>query len=121
MRIGRSEKIGTVAVDHARLLIADVDALAAWQHEESIEGLADYVFWGRDADAVAAAVGAPQRESGEYGWLNLPEEIAQEHGLDVESYRDEHSVKLAGDYRPHSDHWRVMTPTHGRARQSQPR
>ncbi len=111
MRIGRSEKVGIVAVDYARLLIADVDALAAWQHKESSDGLADYLFWGRDADLVASAVGAPQLESGEYGWLNLPEEVAQERGLAVEGYRDEHSAKVTGDYRPHSDHWRVMTPT----------
>jgi hypothetical protein len=111
MRIGRSEKVGMVAVDYARLLIADVDALGAWQHDESSDGLADYVFWGRDADSVARAVAAPQLESGEYGWLNAPEEVAHERGMAVEGYRDEHSVKVAGDYRPHSDHWRAMTPT----------
>jgi hypothetical protein len=111
MRIGRSERVGIVAVDYARLLIADVDALAAWQHEESSDGLADYLFWGHDAHLVASAVGAPQLESGEYGWLNLPVEVAQERGLAVEGYSDEHSVKVAGEYRPHSDHWRVMTLT----------
>jgi len=118
MRIARQEKVGVVGVDYARLVIADVDALGEWRHEESLDGLADYVFWGRDADKVATALGAPPLESGEFGWMNLPEEAAREHGLAVEHYRDEHSVKLAGDYRPHSDHWRVMTPTRKSATES---
>ena len=33
--ISRSEKVGHVGVDHARLLIADFDALGAWHHEDS--------------------------------------------------------------------------------------
>jgi hypothetical protein len=111
MRIVQSEKVGVVGVDYARLLIADVNALGDWQHEESLDGLADYIFWGQDADKVAAALGAPTLESAEFGWTNTTEEIAQERGLAVESYRDEHSLRLAGDYRPHSHHWRVMTPT----------
>ena len=111
MRIARSEKVGVVAVDYARLLIVDVDALGVWQHEESLDGLADYVFWGRDADKIASAVGAPRLESGEFGWINVTEDIAQEHGLAAERYGDAHSLKVSGDYRPHSHHWRVMTPT----------
>ncbi len=109
--VAKTEKVGIVAVDYARLLIADVDALGVWQHEESLDGLADYVFWGRDADLVASSVKALQLESGEFGWIDVPEDIAQEKGLAVEDYRDQHSLKLAGDYRPHSHHWRVMTPT----------
>ena len=111
LRIARTEKVGIVAVDYARLLIADVDALGAWQHEQSLDGLADYVFWGRDAHKVASVVGAPRLESGEFGWVNVLETVAQAQGLAVERYRDEHSLKFAGDYRPHSHHWRVMTPT----------
>jgi len=73
--------------------------------------MADYVFWGRDAEQVALAVGAPRTEEDEFGWLNLPEKSAQELGLKVQEYRGKNSSKVAGDYRPHSDHWRVMTPT----------
>jgi hypothetical protein len=51
--ISRSEKVGNVAVDHAWLLIADFDALGAWHHEDSLDGLADFVFWGRDAKSSA--------------------------------------------------------------------
>ena len=38
----------------------------------------------------------------------------------MESYRDEHSLKLAGDYRPHSHNWRVMSRRE-KVRPSRPR
>jgi hypothetical protein len=85
--------------------------LGTWEHERSRDGKADYVFWGRDASQVAAAVNAPALGEHEFGWLDLEENVATERGLAVERYRDRHDLKLAGDYRPHSDHWRVMTPT----------
>lgn len=110
-QVASTELVGVVAVDYARLLIADVDALRVWQHEETLDGMADYVFWGRDAENGASAVNAPRLESGEFGWLDVPDDFAQEKGIAVEEYRDQHALKLAGDYRPHSHHWRVMTPT----------
>jgi len=110
-RIANSAKIGVVGVDYARLLIADVDVLGEWQHEESRDGLADFVFWGRDAEQVAFAVAAPLLGEGQFGWSNLPQDITRAHGFAVQEYRDKHSLKLAVDYRPHSDHWRAMTPT----------
>ena len=110
--------VGLTGVDYARLLIGDVDALGFWQHEQSLDGLADYVFWGRDAKRAASALRAPALEPGEFGWLNVPEDIALRHGMDVEKYRDKHHLELAGDFRPHSDHWRIMTPTRKSATES---
>jgi hypothetical protein len=107
----RSERVGFVGVDYARLLIADVDALAGWKHEESCDGMADYVFWGRDAERTASALNVPNLPDGEFGWLNLPVAAAEERGIAVQEYRDRSSLKFAVDFRPHSDHWRVMTPT----------
>ena len=63
--------MGHVAVDYARLLIADFDALGAWKHEDSLDGLADYVFWGEDAEHVAQAPGAPLLASSEFGLFTL--------------------------------------------------
>ena len=109
--IARSERVGEVGVDYARLVIADLDAIGAWQHQESLDGKADYVFWGRDAHTVASALRAPQISPSEFGWLDLAEDLTQQRGTAVEEYCDKHGLKLAGDYRPHSDHWRAMTPT----------
>lgn len=52
------EKIGSVSVDYARLLVADVDALGSWKHDECLSGLADFVFWGADAEQAARALDA---------------------------------------------------------------
>jgi hypothetical protein len=107
-----------VSVDYARLLVADVDALGSWRHEESLDGCADFVFWGRDAEQAARDISAPRLETDEFGWRDVPEAIAEERGLLVEEYREKQSLKFATDYRPHSHHWRVMGPTRQSATES---
>lgn len=109
-RYTQSHEVGLVAVDQARILIADVDALGTWKHEEPIDGMADYLFWGRDAERIAAVLNAPRTSGGEFGWLDVPVEVATRNGLAVQQYRDRHSLKIAADYRPHSHHWQVMKP-----------
>jgi len=104
----RSLEVGAIAVDYARILVADLDALGIWKHDESLDALSDYLFWGRDADLVAAAFNAPKLGDNEFGWLNLAADAAEENGVAVEEYRDKHSLKIAVDYRPHSHHWQVM-------------
>jgi hypothetical protein len=106
----QSQEVGLVAVDYARILIADVDALGIWKHEESLDGLADFLFWGRDAERIAAALKVPRVANNEFGWVDMPIEVAERHGIAVQEYRDEHSLKIAVDYRPHSHHWQVMKP-----------
>jgi hypothetical protein len=100
-----------VGVDYARLLIADVDAISSWQHQESLDGLADFVFWGRDAELAAQKLNAPRTGPSEFGWANVRSDFAQERGLTVEEYREKQDLQFATDYRPHSHHWRVMKPT----------
>lgn len=43
--------------------------------------------------------------------MNVPVAQAIELGSAVENYRDQHALKLAGDFRPHSHHWRIMKTT----------
>jgi hypothetical protein len=114
--IGRSEKVGHVGVDYARLLIADFDVLGAWHHEDSLDGLADFVFWGSDAEQAARFLNAETLSTTEFGWTDLPVESAEERGMAVEDYKRTNNLKFATDYRPHSHHWEVMrdartTPT----------
>jgi len=106
--IARSENAGSVGVDYARLLIADFDVLGEWRHEDSLDGLADYIFWGRDAENVAHFFDVQCVAPREYGWNNLPEALAQERGVAVEEYKQKNGLKFATDYRPHSHHWQVM-------------
>jgi hypothetical protein len=109
-RCVRSHEIGLVSVDYARILIADVVVLGTWKHEESLDGMADFLFWGRDAEQIAATLMAPRLSDNEFGWVDVPVEAARENGIAVREYRDQYSLKVADDYHPHSHHWQVMKP-----------
>jgi len=104
----RSEVIGMVLVDEARLMFADADALQEWRHEDALDGKADYVFWGRDAQAAAALHDAPEVAPDEYGWVDLPLDEAVERGVAVEESREREEWMFAGDFRPHSHHYDVL-------------
>ena len=114
--IAKSEQIGYAAVDYARLMFADAHALGAWQHDKPLDGLADFVFWGRDAARAASLTDAPALPDEHFGWLNLPIARAAKKGIQVEKVRSKHGMKFATDFRPHSHHYAVMeqvraTPT----------
>lgn len=100
-----------MGVDHARLLIADLTVLGIWKHEVSLDGKADFVFWGHDAARAAKQFGAQVIENEGLGWRNLPEDEAIRRGTEIEVYRDKNNLDFATDYRPHSHHWQVMQPT----------
>lgn len=104
----RFERVGHVAVDWARVMFADADALGTWKHDEPRDGLADYVFWGLHATDVARAVGAPALGDDHFGWLDLPVQRAAELGLEVERVKAQGGFRMAGDFRPHSDHHAIL-------------
>jgi hypothetical protein len=114
----RSEKVGHVGVDYARLLIADVDALGMWEHERPLDGLSDFVFWGIDAGQVARKFEAPSLKDEGFGWTDISEEVALERGAAIENYRERKGLKFATDYRPHSHHWQVMKETRSSSTES---
>jgi hypothetical protein len=102
-----SEEVGTALVDNARLCFADPAALAHWQHEEPIDGKADFVFWGKDAHELAKLVGAEHGPDG-WGFRDLPIEEARARGLAAEKAKRENKLLLATDFRPHSHHWQIL-------------
>ena len=107
-RTVRSEQCGEAMVDWAGLVFTDADALGAWVHDEPLDGKADFVFWGVDAEAAARAVGAPRLGSKDFGWLDLPVRAAAEKGSQVEDIKTEKGWRFATDFRPHSHHWQAM-------------
>lgn len=106
-RIHESVEVGAVGVDWARLMFVDVASLGAWRHEESIDGKADFLFWGRDAEAVAAKANAPRLSASVFGWTDLDLDTAVERGTAIEKLKSP-SLKFATDFRPHSDHYRLL-------------
>jgi hypothetical protein len=105
-KVASSEIIGCAGVDWARLMFADLDALGDWRHNIALDGMADCVFWSRDQEPLAQALGAPRLDNG-FGWLNLTIGHAQERVRTVQDARM-NGWKVAVDYRPHSHHWQLM-------------
>lgn len=108
LQITESRIIGHVAVDMARLMFCDLEAAAEWKHQDSIDGLADFVFWGRDAVRLANKFKAPLIEGNIYGYVDKPLEEAAEIGMQVQKHLEHHHLVAACDFRPHSDHWRML-------------
>lgn len=74
--VASTEDVGEVFIERARLMFADPKVLGAWEHEDTLDGLADIVFWGRDAARLGKAVGA-KRRGDEWRLANLPLEDAK--------------------------------------------
>lgn len=115
--VAHSRKLGEAGVDFARLVCMDHGALDHWQHDESLDGLADFVFWGRDAAALARAMRAPATAEG-YGWTNLPVAEADAKALEASKIKAENHWLLATDFRPHSHHFHALAAARKSPRQA---
>ncbi len=107
-KVVRSELRGYAAVDKARLIFADADGLGDWIHEDPIDGRADFVFWGADAELAATQANAPKLDEQNFGWQDLEVRKVIELGTKVEALRSEKGWRFATDFRPHSHHWQAM-------------
>jgi hypothetical protein len=105
--VTHSKKLGEAGVDFARLVCMDHGALDHWQHEDSLDGLADFVFWGRDAELLAKAMNAPSTREG-FGWTNLSVEEAEAKAMDADRKKSANRWLLATDLRPHSHHFHAL-------------
>jgi hypothetical protein len=105
--VTHSTKLGEAGVDMARLVCMDYGALDAWQHDESLDGKADVVFWGRDEKAAARSTGAKRTGEG-YGWTNMSLEAADAKQLEVDKLKAAAHWALAIDFRPHSHHYYAL-------------
>jgi hypothetical protein len=102
-----TRKLGEAGVDFARLMIIDHRALDAWVHEDSLDGQADLMFWGRDAALAARRITAPPTVEG-YGWTNLTVAAATAKWEQLERVKAENHWLLASDLRPHSHHFHAL-------------
>lgn len=109
----RSEHIGHVLVDEARLLICDLDMLGLWRVGESHDGLYDVAFWGRDAAEVADLLGADeiaQRGGSLSGWTDMSLEDAITRAEQLQASKGgEADRRFAIDVRPHDHAYEVLS------------
>jgi hypothetical protein len=100
-----ARKLGEAAVDFGRLTCMERAAIDHWQHEDSLDQLADFVFWGRDEAALAKALGARRLPHGDgHGWIDLPAAEAEAKADRAAQLRAEHKWLFAAELRPHSHH-----------------
>jgi hypothetical protein len=102
-RITAAHRLGEAGVDFARLLAIDHAALDHWQHEDSLDGKADVVFWGRDDGELARAMNAGRLAEG-WGWLNLTTAQAEAKADDAARRKATARLLLTIEHRPHSHH-----------------
>ena len=105
--VASSRRLGKAGVDFARLVCMDLAALDHWQHEDSLDGRADFVFWGRDAGELAKAMRARATPEG-YGWTGLTVADAEAKAVQAAQLKAEHRWLLATDLRPHSHHFHAL-------------
>ncbi|MCP3100265.1 DUF2185 domain-containing protein [Myxococcus sp. K15C18031901] len=97
----RSESVEGVMVDHGQLLFAGLGPLGHFRMWEPEDGLADYVFWGKDAPALAKSLGAGEVADGVFGWKDLPMESVGEKATPLQERIEEENLAVGVDYRPH--------------------
>ncbi len=105
--IYNTRKLGEAGVDFARLVCMDHAALDHWQHDDSLDGKADVVFWGRDEALLAAALKAPRTKEG-YGWIDLSVEDAEAKVFEAEILKADNKWLLNINFRPHSHHFQAL-------------
>jgi hypothetical protein len=107
--IARAVKLGKAAVDFARLIVMDRAAIDHWQHEDSLDQRADFVFWGRDEAQLAKALGARRLPSADgHGFTDLPMLEAEAMADRAAELKAAHKWLLATELRPHSHHFDAL-------------
>ncbi len=109
--VAETRQIGHVLVDEARLMAVDADALGLWNDRDPPDGMADLVFWGRDAADTATEVEAGtvqfEGEGNLFGWMDLLFGDARERLERLRTLRSG-GRKFAFDLRPHTHLWQIM-------------
>lgn len=103
-----SRKLGEAGVDFARLVLMDIAALEHWVHDESLDGKADVVFWGRDEGMLAKVMVANRLADGSHGWMDLSLADAELKADDAARRKASNKWLLNIDYRPHSHHYQAL-------------
>jgi hypothetical protein len=110
--VAAMREAGTVLVDRSRLMFGDLDSLASWRAYQTLDGLADVVFWGAEAEPLAAATRASvlgeEWGSVTYGWRDQPAPLAAELADRVRRTSRRRHRRVVVDERPHDLHHHLL-------------
>ena len=90
-----------VMVEHGQLICADLEAFGQFRMWEPLDGLADLVFWGKDAPAIAEKFQASRLDERHFGWLNVPNAEIRRFADPVQDWIKSEKLHAGVDYRPH--------------------
>ena len=93
--------VAGVMVDHGQFLFAGLEPMDEFKMFEPEDGLADYVFWGPDAEALAGEVGASRLEEDLYGWRDIAMADVGSHAQPLQAKIEADRLRVGVDYRPH--------------------
>ena len=99
--VAKSSPVQGVMVEHGQLICSDLQAFGMFRMWEPLDGLADFVFWGKDASSIAKKFQTPQIDSGHFGWLNVPDAQVGQLAQPVQAWIESQKLYAAVDYRPH--------------------
>jgi hypothetical protein len=106
----RETELERLSIEEARFIFADGEALKAWDHDRSIDGLRDFVFWGGAEDDIAAATGAVRayQDADYLGWADLPPGALPPH-IAHRVLSQVEAGGLVAELRPHSTHHMILS------------
>jgi hypothetical protein len=99
--VAQSLPLQGVMVEHGQMICTDVEAFGAFRMWDSLDGLADFVFWGKDAPALAEKFQASRLDDHNFGWLNVPDAQIGQYAQPVQDWVASQKLHVAMDYRPH--------------------
>jgi hypothetical protein len=88
-------------VEHGQLMCADLEAFGQFRMWQPLDGLADFVFWGADAAAIAETFQASRLDDHHFGWLNIPDAEIYRFAQPVQAWIESRKLRAGVDYRPH--------------------
>jgi hypothetical protein len=100
-RAATAQRVDGITVKHGQLLCVDLDAIAGLRSGRSLDGLADLVFWGSGAAALAARHGAAQLEERLYGWRDVVMARLDERAAALDADLAAQGLHAVVDRRPH--------------------
>jgi hypothetical protein len=101
--VARTQSVMGVMVEHGQLLCTGLEPFGAFKMWEPPDGLADFVFWGQDAAALAQEFGAHPLGEGNYGWCDLPIATVGDVAQPLQQRVAHKGLKVTVDYRPHDN------------------
>jgi hypothetical protein len=101
--IARSRSVEGVMVDYGELLCVGLEPLGAFRMWESLDGLADFVFHGRDAAELAREMKAQPLDDESFGWRDVPMNEVGRHAQAVQERIAKEQLAIDVDYRPHDN------------------